>query len=71
MLRTADAVSPVGTTASGLSLAAFIVLYSGLFLAFFWYWLRIVLSGPDTQLPTALVASRTTTTPALLGEQTT
>jgi len=71
MLRTADAVSPVGTAASGLSLAVFIVLYSGLFLAFFWYWLRIVLSGPDTQLPTALVASRTTTTPALFDEQTT
>jgi cytochrome d ubiquinol oxidase subunit I len=69
LLRTADAVSPVGPTANAFSLAAFILIYLGLFCAFWWYWLRIAFGGPDSPLPAPLMATRAATTPALLQGQ--
>ena len=71
MLRTEEAVSPIAASANGLSLALFVVIYCGLFCAFLWYWIRIVLSGPDAELPIPLAGTRTATTPALLQEKTT
>jgi cytochrome bd ubiquinol oxidase subunit I len=70
MLRTADAVSPIAPLANIFSLMLFFVVYACLFCGFLWYWLRIVLSGPDAALPVPLSATRTATVPALLQETT-
>jgi cytochrome d ubiquinol oxidase subunit I len=70
MLRTEDAISPIATVANVFSLVLFLIVYSGLFCGFLWYWLRIVLGGPDSQLPTPLTATRTATTPNLLPNET-
>jgi cytochrome d ubiquinol oxidase subunit I len=69
-LRTADAVSPIATSVNILSLIFFVLVYMGLFCAFWWYWLRIAFGGPDSPLPTPLTATRAVTTPALLQAQT-
>jgi len=45
-LRTADAVSPVAASAVAASFALFIVVYTALLIAFFFYAIRTVLRGP-------------------------
>jgi len=45
-LRTADAVSPVAASAVKTSLALFVIVYTVLLLAFFYYATRTVLAGP-------------------------
>jgi len=50
-LRTAHAVSPVAPGAVFGSLTLFVVVYSVLLLAFFFYAMRLVLRGPDIESP--------------------
>jgi cytochrome bd ubiquinol oxidase subunit I len=50
-LRTAAAVSPLAPAAVAFSLALFVVVYSVLLLAFFWYAARVVLRGPQLAEP--------------------
>jgi len=52
------------------SLALFIFIYLGLFCGLLWYWLRLILSGPGSELPIPLAATRAATVPALLQEKT-
>jgi cytochrome bd ubiquinol oxidase subunit I len=67
LLRTANAVSVLPAPTNLMTLLVFIALYMSLFCGFLWYWLRIVLGGPDAPFPTPLAGTRTATTPALLG----
>jgi cytochrome d ubiquinol oxidase subunit I len=46
-LRTADAISPVATSATLASLVMFVIVYAILLLAFFFYATRLVLRGPE------------------------
>ncbi|MQX37704.1 cytochrome ubiquinol oxidase subunit I [Roseospira navarrensis] len=46
VLRTADSVSPVVPEAVAVTLTLFVVVYSGLLLAFLWYAARVVRTGP-------------------------
>jgi len=50
-LRTADAMSPVATSAVAGSLALFVVVYNVLLLAFFFYAAKTVLRGPRIHEP--------------------
>jgi cytochrome d ubiquinol oxidase subunit I len=45
-LRTAEAISPVATSATLASLAMFVIVYTILLLAFFFYATRLVFRGP-------------------------
>jgi cytochrome d ubiquinol oxidase subunit I len=51
LLRTADAVSPVAPAAVFGSLALFVVVYTVLLIAFFFYATRLVLRGPEVHDP--------------------
>ena len=51
LLRTADAVSPVASAAVFGSLALFVMVYTVLLIAFFFYATRLVLRGPETRAP--------------------
>src|SRR4051812_3027616 len=51
LLRTADAVSPVAPGAVFASLALFVVVYTVLLIAFFFYATRLVLRGPEVREP--------------------
>ena len=51
LLRTADAVSPVAPAAVFGSLALFVVVYTVLLIAFFFYATRLVLRGPELHDP--------------------
>lgn len=64
LLRTADAVSPVGIGATAFTLALFFLTYSVIMAAFLWYWITMVLRGP-TDLPKATKISRGMTIPTL------
>ncbi len=56
LLRTADAVSPVTTGDVALSLTSFVIFYSAVFGAGFWYLARTIRSGPvEVTLPAAPV----------------
>jgi cytochrome d ubiquinol oxidase subunit I len=50
-LRTADAISPVAGQAVFGSLALFVIIYTILLLAFFFYAMRTVLRGPQVEQP--------------------
>jgi cytochrome d ubiquinol oxidase subunit I len=51
VMRTADAVSPVGAGSVGISLLVFIVAYAIIFAAGALYILRLMAKGPDTEEP--------------------
>jgi cytochrome bd ubiquinol oxidase subunit I len=51
LLRTADAVSPVASAAVFGSLALFVIVYTVLLIAFFFYATRLVLRGPEIHEP--------------------
>ena len=51
LLRTAEAVAPVPANAVASSFALFVVVYSLLLVAFFYYAARIVFAGPDLPKP--------------------
>jgi cytochrome d ubiquinol oxidase subunit I len=57
LLRTADAVSPVAPAAVFGSLVLFVIVYSVLLIAFFFYATRLVLRGPDIHDPALRPAS--------------
>ncbi|HEX5281300.1 MAG TPA: cytochrome ubiquinol oxidase subunit I [Micropepsaceae bacterium] len=50
-LRTADAVAPVLPAHVAATLVLFIIVYTVLLLAFFWYAARLVLRGPTVEAP--------------------
>jgi cytochrome bd ubiquinol oxidase subunit I len=66
LLRTQDAVSPIAVSANASSLAFFVLVYGGLFCAFWWYWFRLVFAGADSPLPVPLSATRIATAAAFL-----
>ena len=49
LLRTSDAVSPVGGTPIAISLAAFVIVYVFVFGAGTYYILRLIGKGPETE----------------------
>jgi cytochrome d ubiquinol oxidase subunit I len=51
LLRTADSISPVATSAVISSFALFVVVYTVLLLAFFFYAWRIIMRGPQMPEP--------------------
>ena len=58
-LRTADAIAPVAAGAVASSFALFVVIYTVLLGAFFYYATRLVLAGPETRAgPLAVRAGR-------------
>lgn len=61
LLRTADAVSPVGAPAVAASLVAFVIIYIAVFAAGIFYMLRLMSRSPQTHESTAdvLAPSRT------------
>jgi cytochrome bd ubiquinol oxidase subunit I len=58
MLRTADGVSPSGTTATGVSLALFVAVYLVLLTLFIYFTKKIVVQGPDLTSPLPLYNKR-------------
>jgi cytochrome bd ubiquinol oxidase subunit I len=50
-LRTADSISPVATSAVISSFALFVVVYTVLLLAFFFYAWRVIVRGPQIPEP--------------------
>lgn len=65
MLRTANAASPTGTTATATTLLLFVLIYALIMAAFLWYWVHMVLQGPG-RLSDVPEKSRVMTTPAII-----
>jgi len=68
LLRTADAASPVGAGVTAFTLSLFLITYSAIMAAFLWYWITMVLKGPD-DLPDAPKASRAMTVLAIASRE--
>jgi cytochrome d ubiquinol oxidase subunit I len=68
-VRTADAASPLVAAHVGLTAILFTVVYASLLAGFLWFFLRIVLQGPEpapgADLPLASARGRMQSTPAL------
>jgi cytochrome d ubiquinol oxidase subunit I len=68
-VRTADAASPLVAANVGLTAILFTIVYASLLAGFLWFFLRIVIQGPEltpgVDLPPASARGRMQSTPAL------
>jgi cytochrome d ubiquinol oxidase subunit I len=71
-VRTADAASPLVAVNVGMTAILFTIVYASLLIGFLWFFLRIVIEGPElvplANLPPASGRGRMESTPALFRE---
>jgi cytochrome bd-type quinol oxidase subunit 1 len=69
-MRTADAASPLVAANIGLTAILFTIVYAFLLAGFLWFFLRIIIQGPEpavgADLPVASARGRMQSTPVLL-----